>query len=153
MSVKDTMTPSRMNEKAGLVVNPTYDGSHVNHRGNVDAWVARRSGVAYAWTRRGCEDGGAERSLYRRPHPKPVCAAAPEEWRSVGVFPLGLLDMEKVLAKQRARFSVEGRTRRLGVGMGRDSRYGVEGLNLNRRHGVAWEIINEKRGSTCSSVK
>ena len=61
--------------------------------------------------------------------------------------------MEKVLAKQRARFSVEGRTRRLGVGMGRDSRSGVEGRNLNRRHGVEWEIRNDKRRATCLGVR
>ena len=109
--------------------------------------------MSYASTRRGCADGGAERLFYRRPHPKAVGVAAPEDRRPGGEFLLGLLDMEKVLAKQRARFSVEGRARRLGVGMGRDSRSGVEGGNSNRRHGVEWEIINEKRGSICSSVK
>ena len=109
-------------------------------------------GVVRIYTARVC---GRRRGAFILPPsaPEGCWRSAPEYRRPGGGFFLGLLDMEKVVAKQRARFSVEGRARRLGVGMGRDSRSGIDGRNLNRRHSVEWEIINEKRGSICSSVK
>ena len=151
MIVKDRMTPSRMNEKVPLVVNPY--GSHVNQRGNLDAWGARRCGVAYAGTRRGCADGGAERAFYRRPHLKPVGVAAPEDRRPGGEFLLGLIDKEKVVAIGGAKFIGERREERSSVWIGAD--IWVVSRSENRSGFIASIGISKwrKGRATCSSAR